>query len=395
MKQLFFSFPLLKTKRFYLFLTLIMLFSALSGLLYTPEKIYNEPSFQEEKNAIEEALTAVEKRLAKCDDDFKPIYLQEKAFYEGALKFRLSPWSSYFAQEALSLRAELAVSGKDEKALQELERILTERDKEGLYEFCKKDPCLPDLDARLLFAENIPESAGRNAILYDIERLEESLSSGKDLFFASEENLSESDKALFQSLLKQKEQKLLHRSFNPVPANKQTLRTIERGVCCFLTILLLAVAGTGEKSILLFIVPLMGTVLLCSTVLFLTTLFFAPGTVEPEFLQWGGSLPFFPALFLRSLCRVLGSFPLILFVFNKSNPKIWKYVSFLPLLRFYLQSGAPYVPKLRFFVYLGDLAECIFPDLSAHAIRPFAPWMGICLWALFTILLLCKKNDGS
>lgn len=386
MKNLFSAFPLLKKKRFSLFLAVLLLLCAVSGFLYTPEETTAVPSFEEEKAAIEATLDITMQSLENCKESDRSRYLQEKAYYESALKFELSPWGSDFAYEGLSLYASLSLQEGTKEALQKLEKILINRDAKGLYEFCKADPNLPDLDLRLLMTEN-SYASGKRALLNEIARLEESLATGTDHYSWYQLALSPGEKALYRDLIKQKEDLLLNGTCNPVPLNKESLITFEKLTACLLTVLLLAVAGYGEfdgekKSLLLFLPLLLVTVLLCVAVLFCTTLIFAPGTIQAEPMQWGGALPFFPALFLRFLCRVTGSLPLMLFCtflrVRKSKARPWRFFLLLPLLRL-LFSGEP---TLSNRLSLGDLAWSVFPDLSALSMRPFAPWAGVLLWLL-------------
>lgn len=399
MKALFSAFPLFKKKRFYVFFALILLLCALTGFLYIDEERERPLSFEEEKDAIEAALDIAEQSLAACEEGEKSRFLQEKAYYESALQFELSPWGSDFAYEGLSLYAALSLKEGTEPILEKLAEILRRRDAVGLYELCKEDPDLPDQDLRLLMTEN-SYSPGNRALLYEIARLEESLETGKDLYFAEETVLKEGEKALFESLLKYKEELLLDGTGNPVPGNKDTLLTSEKIIACLLTVLFLAVAGYGAreaegKAVFLFPLVLAGAVLLCAVVLWITTLLSAPGTVQREALQWGGTLPFFPALFLRLLCRVLGSLPLMLFCLflrlEKGKTKAWILLAILRILRL-LFSGEP---ALTYHFSLGDLAWSLFPDLSAVTMRPFAPWAGVLLWLTALSLsawLLWKKQ---
>ncbi len=405
MKKLFAAFPLLKKKRFYVFLSLILLICVASGFLYLPEHHGKGTSFEEEKAAIEEALSVAEENLLNCKEEDRPRFLQEKAFFESALKFRLSPWSSDFAYEALSLYAALSVGGEDGAPLQKLEAIVKERDKEGFLKLCKEDPRLPDPNERLILAEDSPSSPGKNALLYDISRLEESLASGKDRYFAVERDLTQRDRVFFQSLLRLKEEVLLNGKYNPVPANRETLLFTQRLAACLISILLVAVAGYGEsaekKFFYLFAIPLVASVLLCTVTLFVTTHIFAPGTVQPEPLTWGGSLPFFPALVGRFSCRVLGTLPLMLLALQlrglKWKLRPWKILVCLPVLHLLFHSAAR-LGKTLFsaLFFIGDLAECVFPDSAAHAFLPATPWMGVVSWLLalgFSLFLLLKKEQ--
>ncbi len=400
MKALFSAFPLLKKKRFYAFLVLAVLLCAVTGFLYTPEQEIATLTFEEERSAIEEAVRVAEQQLLTCSEDEKAIFLQQKAYYESALKFRLSPWSTSFAYEGLSLYASLSLRGGEEEKLQKLEKILNDRDAAGLCEFCKSDPSLPDLDPRRLLAEH-SDSPGVGSLLYDISLLEDSLATGKDRYFAKERDLTEGDKALFEKLLKHKEKLLPDGKSNPVPLNKQTLLNAEHVVACLLTVLLLALAGIGphetrQSRFALLLIPLAASVLICAAALFFTTLFSAPGTMEAEFLQWGGTLPFFPALFFRLLSRVLGSLPLMLlclFLRGKNGQtKWWKILAFLPLIRFIFS-----VPlSMSGLAAIGNLSLCLFPDLAANTVKNTAPWLGVLLWLLAlgaSLWLLWKKEQ--
>lgn len=399
MKALFTAFPLLKKKRFYFVLALILLFCGLTGIFYTREETAPLPSFEEEKGAIEEALDTVNQSLAVCEESEKGRFLQEKAYYESALKFKLSPWGSDFAYEGLSLYASLSVSGEKKDTLKTLEELLSRRDALGLYELCKNDPELPDLDKRLLTAED-SRSPGNRALLYDISLLEQSLETGTDRYSRLQRTLSQREKALYEDLLQQKEELLLSGDCNPVPLNTNTLLTFEKLIALFLTVLFLAVAGFGtvkaqRKAIAFFPLPLMGTVLLCTVILLITTLVFAPGTVQRYPVQWGGSLPFFPGLFLRLSCRVAGSLPLMLLCFyyrDKGKGKAWKILALLPALRVLFFGERTLVSVFS----VGDLAWSLFPDLSAFAMRPLAPWAGVLLWVAalgLTLFLLMKKEQ--
>ena len=295
MKQLFSTFPLLKKKRFYLCLALILLFCFLSGFLYTDKETNRTLSFDKEQSAIEEAIGVAENALKTCGEEDRNRLLQEKAYYESALKFRLSPWGSEFAYEGLSLYAALSLKSGTEEALAELERILAERDAEGLYKLCKADPELPDLDLRRLSAE-VFDSPGKSALLYDIFLLEESLSSGKDLYFAKERALTPADKALFQNLLKYKENALETDGYDPIPLNSLTLLNTEQFIACLLTVLLLGVIGfragqATEERLWLFALPLAGSVFFCAVALFCSVLLFAPETavaapMRPPFFRY-------------------------------------------------------------------------------------------------------------
>ncbi len=399
MKTLFSAFPLFKKKRFYVFLALILIFCALTGFLYTKEETKRPLSFEDEKEAIEAALDAAEQSLATCEEDDKGRFLQEKAYYESALQFELSPWGSDFAYEGLSLYAALSLKEGTGQTLEKLADILRRRDANGLYELCKEDPDLPDPDLRLLSTENA-SSPGSRALLHEIFLLEESLETGKDLYFAKETVLKEGEKALFERLLKYKEALLLDGSCNPVPLNRLTLLSTERMIACLLTVLFLAAAGYGEreaegKAVFLFPLVLTGAVLLCAVSLFFTTLLSAPGTVQREALQWGGTLPFFPALFFRLLCRVLGSLPLMLFCLflrlEKGKTKAWKLLAFLPLFRLILAVPlSTWGPSS-----VGSLSLCILPNLDANVVKNPFPWLGIVLWLTALVLsawLLWKKQ---
>lgn len=398
MKSIFTAFPLLKTRLFYGLLALLLVISALTGALYRPARQNEALTFEEEKSAIEEALDLTEEKLLSCSEEETPPLMQEKAFYEGALKFSLSPWSSYFASEGLSLYAYLLTAGGDGETVKTLERILTEGDKEGLFLLCEKDPSLPKLDRRLLLAEDGAQSPGRNALLYDLSLLENSLKTGKDLYFGTEKALTQGDQTLFQSLLAHKEKALLEGNFDPVPANEETLRLSERFTVCWLAVLLLAMAGYGqtEKSkasaLLRFPIPMLCSLLLCALALFFSTLLCAPGSAGPVPLARGGTLPFFLALVLRMLCRLLGFAPLAVFCFHlcrKGKKRAWKLLAFLPPLHFLLQSAVHLVPReIAVFFSLGDLCDCIFPPLSAYSLRPALPWAGIALWLVTLISAL-------
>ena len=383
MKKLFFAFPSLKKKRFFLFLAFLLIFTLLSGFLYTPEKVSAPLSFEEEKVAIEQALAETEKNLESCPKEDENRLLQEKIYYESALKFGISPWSSEFAYEALSLYAALSLECGTEETREKLATILTERDAEALYEFCKSDPSLPELDLLQISTDSAP-SPGKSALLYDLARLEESLATGKDCYFTSQKSLTEKDIPLFQKLLQVKKDALLKGTYNPVPLNEETLVSLERITSCIAVILLLGVAGTaskdGKNHLFFFSLVILATVLFCSVSLLVTTLIFAPGTMQPLLLASGGSLPFFPALFLRFFCRVMGSAPLMLLCLflrlKKEKKGTWKILAFLPPLRFLL-SGKPVLTSV---FSLGDLAWCIFPEMTALSTRPFAPLLGIFLW---------------
>lgn len=399
MKQLFSTFPLLKKKRFYLCLALILLFCFLSGFLYIDEERERPLSFEEEKDAIEAALDIAEQNLAACEEDDKSRFLQEKAYYESALKFRLSPWGSEFAYEGLSLYATLSLKSGTEEALAELETILAERDAEGLYKLCKADPDLPQLDLRRLSAEASP-SPGKSALLYDIFLLEESLSSGKDLYFAKERALTPGDKALFQNLLKYKENALETDGYDPVPLNSMTLLNTEQFIACLLTVLLLGVIGfragqATEERLWLFALPLAGSVFFCAVALFCSVLLFAPETAVAAPMLWGDTLPFFPALFCRLFCRVLGSLPLMLLCRALSRKRVdgtvWKLSSFSPLLRLIFSTPL----TLSGIAPWGTLSLCIFPNLTAGAVRNPMPWGGALLWLValaLSVWLLVKKQ---
>lgn len=405
MKRLLTAFPLLKKRSFALLLALFFLVTGLTGFLYLPEPAEKPQGFTEDKPALEEALAASEKRLSSCAEEEKQKILEEKAFYESALKFELSPWSSYFASEGLTLYARLLTNGENPDALQKLEQILTERDGTGLYEFCKEE-AFPELEWRLLTAESAPQNPSQNAILYDLALLEDSLASGKDLYFGTEKPLSSSERNLLKSLSEQKEAKLASGNSNPIPANRETLAFAEEITACLLSVVLLALAGwtaTEKRSSDLPI--LAGTALtfaaLCALVLFFTTLIFAPGTAEAEPMPWGGSLPFFSALLLRMLCRVSGSFPLMLFALHLSSRqkavKVRRLLIALPALRYLVQAASLLLPRPIASVFtLGNLCDCIFPSLSAYSLRPASPAAGIFLWLIslfFTLWIWLKKEQ--
>ena len=399
MKKLFSTFPLLKKKRFYLCLALILLFCFISGFLYTDEETNRPLSFEEEQSAIEEAIGVAENALKTCGEEDRNRLLQEKAYYESALKFRLSPWGSEFAYEGLSLYAALSLKEGNEPILEKLAEILRRRDAEGLYKLCEEEPDLPDLDLRRLSAEAF-DSPGKSALLYDIFLLEESLSSGKDLYFAKERTLTSGDKVLFQNLLKYKENALETEAFDPIPLNSMTLLNTEQFIACLLTVLLLAVIGfpaeqATEESLWLFALPLAGSVFFCTTALFFSVLHFAPETAVAAPMLWGGALPFFPALFCRLFCRVLGSLPLMLLCRALSRKRVdgadWKLLSFSPLLR--LIFSAPLT--LSGIAPWGTLSLCIFPNLTAGAVRNPMPWGGVLLWLTalaLSVWLLVKKQ---
>jgi len=398
MKRILSVFPLLKTPGFYLITALLLLGAGLSGFLYLPEEKNEALPFEKEQDALEDALAAAEEKLLSCTEEERAQILEEKAFFEAALTFRLSPWSSYFAEQALFAYARALTQG-DEPACAELEEILRDRDKEELRRFWKKHSVPAELDARLLMAEDTPESPGQNALLYEITLLEESLETGRDRYFGTERALSKADKAMMTRLLGHKEEALSSGNCNPVPANRETLLSAERLFACLLSVLLLATAGYEKKEesrlgdSLLLLVPLFTTVFLCSLALFCTTLLRAPGTAEPFLLQWGGSLPFFPALFLRLFCRVLLALPLMLLCSafrEEQRNNLWKLFALLPVTRFLLGASAPLLPRgLARLLSLGELGEALFPSLSPYALRPMAPCICVLLWAAALGAVLC------
>ena len=405
MKRLLTAFPLLKKRSFALLFALLFLVTGLTGFLYLPEPAEKAQGFAEDRPALEEALAASEKRLSSCTEEEKPRVLEEKAFYESALKFKLSPWGSYFASEGLILYARLSTTDENPDALQKLEKILTERDGMGLYEFCKEE-AFPELDLRLLTAEDAPQNPSQNAILYDLALLEDSLASDKDLYFGTEKPLSPSARNLLKSLSEQKEAKLASGNYNPIPANRETLAFSEELSACLLSVLLLVLAGrtaTEKRSSDLSL--LVGTALafagICALVLFAATLIFAPGTAEAEPMQWGGALPFFPALLLRMLCRVSGSLPLIFFTFylgsRQKAAKGRRLLTALPALRCLVQAASVLFPRPIASVFtLGNLCDCIFPPLSAYSLRPASPAAGIFLWLIalvYTLWLWLRKEQ--
>lgn len=397
MKQLFEAFPLLKKKRFYLLLMLLVLCAYLTGLLYLSEPTAQPSSFETDREDVEKALALTEQKLSACTEEERPSLLQEKAFYESALKLRLSPWSSYFASEGLSAYARLLCEGDGAKA-EELEQILLRRDKKGLLAFYEKYPQPFPLDERLLMAEDAPQNSGRDALLYDVTLLEDSLETGKDRYFGTDSPLSASDRNLLESLLHHKERLLSAGEENPVPANRETLLLSERFIACLAAVLLTACMGYGKaqsekgNALLWFSVPLLSCVFLCGTALAVTTLIHAPGTAEPVPLQWGFSLPFYPALLLRLLCRVAGSLPTFYFCFflrsKKGRDRAWRLLALLPPLRFLLQSVSDMLFRTAAGILtFGDLGACLFPSLSAYSLRPASPWAGVLLW--LAALALC------
>ncbi len=406
MNRFFSAFPFLKKWCFFLLLFLLIFLIGLTGFLYLPETGQTALSFAEERDDLEKALTDAEAKLAFATEETRAALSEEKIFYESALKFELSPWSSYFAAEGLTLYAHLVNAEADEDTVKELEQILRERDKEGLYEFCKNKSPFGEIDLRQLSADDTPQTPGENALLYDVTLLEESLLQNKDLYFGTEKKLSEKDHTLLQNLLDQKEKKIAEKELNPIPANRETLATSEELTACLLTVLLLAVAGRGKKEekslspLLVLSGVAFALTLICCVTLHFTALFFAPGTVEPEPLQWGGTLPFFPALLFRGLCRTMGMLPLILLCFylrtQKEKETIWKWFSLLPPLLFLLQITSPIFPRGVASIFsLGNLSDCLFPPLSAYSLRPAAPWAGVLLWliTLLSSLTLWLKKE--
>ena len=408
MKNFLSAFPLPAGRRFLLLLALLLLLAGLTGFLYLSEPIRKEQSTVEDQSTVKEALSAAKKKLPSCTDEkARETVLEEIAFYESALKFDLSPWSSYFASEGLTLYAHLLTVCGENDDVKELEKILRERDKTGLHEFSKKVPDVAEIDLHLLTSEKPPQDPAQDALLYDIALLESSLDAGKDLYFGTEAPLSDGDHALLRSLLKQKENKLASGAYNPVPGNRETLAFSEELIACLLSVLLLSLAIGGQKKekrpadlISLSAFTLLSAAL-CAVTLFFTTLIFAPGTVEAEPMQWGGTLPFFPALFLRMLCRSLGTLPLILFCFDLNagykKRKGIKLLALLPALRYLVQTVAVLLVRpLASAFTLGNLCDCIFPPLSVYSLRPAAPWAGGFLWLIalsFSLWLSLKKEQ--
>ncbi|MBQ5791953.1 MAG: hypothetical protein IIW19_04520, partial [Clostridia bacterium] len=236
--------------------------------------------------------------------------------------------------------------------------------------------------------------------LYDLFLLEESLSSGKDLYFAKERALTPGDKALFQNLLKYKENTLETDGYDPIPLNSMTLLNTGQFIACLLTVLLLGVIGfragqATEERLWLFALPLAGSVFFCTTALFCSVLHFAPETAVAAPMLWGGALPFFPALFCRLFCRVLGSLPLMLLCRALSRKRVdgtvWKLSSFSPLLRLIFSTPL----NLSGIAPWGTLSLCIFPNLTAGAVRNPMPWGGALLWLAalaLSVWLLVKKQ---
>ena len=384
MKKLFTVFPLLKSWKFYLAFSLLLIAAFAAGFLYLPEEKNLSLPFDEEKGEIEKALAIAEEKLLFCTEEEKASILEEKAFFEGALKFRLSPWSSYFAESALTLYAHLSAT-EETKALTELEKILANRDKAGLVSFANAYSDFLVIDTRLLAAEDEPENAGQNALLYEIALLEESLQTGKDAYFGTQKSLSDSEERLFTRLMEQKEKTLAKGEYNPVPANRETLLLCERFFAALLTVLLLALAGKSQgerpRDKFLFLIPMIFSLCLLSLTLYLTTLLRAPSTVEPYFLPWGATLPFFPAQLLRLGSRLLGSLPLTLFCLAIKKRSIWKILAFSPVLRFLLQSSVILLPRtLARTLLWGEFAECTLPSLAPYSLRAIAPFAGILLW---------------
>lgn len=408
MKRFLSAFPLPKKRQFVLLFTLLLLLTGLTGFLYLPESVQKDQNNKDWTVDAEDALATAKKKLPSCtDEEARETVLEEIAFYESALKFDLSPWSSYFASEGLTMYAHLLTAYGENDSVKELERILTERDKTGLYEFSKKEPSVAEIDLHLLTSEKPPQDPAQDALLYDIALLESSLGADKDFYFGTEAALSSGERTLIQSLLKQKEEKLATGVYNPIPANRETLTFSEELAACLLSVLLLTLAGCGQKETkssadlpLLTAFTLLSSVLV-ALVLGLTTLLFAPGTVEAEPLQWGGTLPFFPALLLRMLCRTLGTLPLILFCFDRGTvhgkKKAMKAIALLPALRYLLQTVASlFLRPLASAFTLGNLCDCIFPPLSVYSLRPASPAAGIFLWLmalLFSFWLWMKKEQ--
>lgn len=408
MKSFLSAFPMSLGRRFLLPLALLLLLAGLTGFLYLSEPDRTEQSADGWRVSVEQALATAKEKLPACTDEkARETVLEEIAFYESALKFDLSPWSSYFASEGLTLYAHLLTACGESSDVKELEKILTEQDKTALHEFSKKVPDVAQIELHLLNSEKPPQDPSQDALLYDIALLESSLDGDRDFYFGTEAPLSKGDRALMRSLLKQKENKLASGVYNPVPGNRETLAFSEELIACLLSVLLLTTAIGGQKEekrpsdLLLLSAFTLLSAALCAVVLFFTTLIFAPGTVEAEPMQWGGTLPFFPALFLRMLCRGLGTLPLILFCFDLGaglkKKKGIRLLTLLPALRYLMQALAVLLARpLASAFTLGNLCDCIFPQLSVYSLRPASPWAGVFLWLIalsFSLWRSLKKEQ--
>lgn len=366
-------------------LTLLLLgISSSTGRILKPEEGESLTSFEEERGAIEEALTE-----AKKEAETNPAKQENVYYFEGALTFSLSPWSSHFASEGLGLRARILCEGGDTAAV---DRALREGDQKALAEELDRERQEKNLltpeerrekkeEDLLLFSLPYAMTPSRSAALYDIRLLKNSLLTKTDRFSGSGKPLSPRDVLRFEALLSLRTEDFAA-PLCRAPANLETLYGGERLAVLLATLILLLFAAK-KKSLWQTALFAAGLWLLTSLSLFAAARLFAPATAKTAILLWNDrlvSLPFYPALLLRLLLRFLPQIPWILLCLEKKEHR--REVAFFPLGHYLLLQARPVLFGLgEYLTSLLSPAESLFPDFYSHAQAPLSPLFSLILWA--------------
>ncbi len=402
---------MLKRTLFPLLSLLLCAILFLTGVIFLPETGEESPSFEEEKASLEEALTLAKKEAAEVDI---PSRQEAVFFYESALLFGLSPYSSPFASEALSARARCLVRGEE---THRIDSIIEKKDGNALADLLEEERLSEGIltaeetkaqkeEDLLLFSLPGNVTPARSALIYEVRLLKESLRQHADLYRGTEKELTKRDQREFQALLSLRNKSLLSEKA-PLLSNTETLYGSERLAAlliCLVTLLYVSTAKENaplslEKQSALFLLSL---IVVSALTLFFATALFAPQTAKESHLFFFGQVltaPFFPALFLRLCLRCLWDSPAILFCLSlrKSKRAGKRALCFLPLGR-YLLLGVRVVSHGTLYQILSlfEPAEIAFPLFFAHSEKTPPLILALTFWALiFGVFFFIKKRKRS
>lgn len=446
-------FALLRRPTVWIFAALFLLPPLTGAFFFTEaEPAAKAENFEDQKEALTAAYEKAKEDyalLAEGEDLAQPR--QKILFYETALRFELAVWSSDFLFEAASVYAEIireweilnaypSEETAERKAYLEsleprLAEILKEKDLNAFLSFLEdkmkneqhfsEEEIKEEIEestVRLSATLNSKMTPAKSLLVAEIRLLQKSLREGINFFDPAyeDEPLSENDRQRMETLKESYLSSLREGTFDPVPANEETLSFFESlGSFLLLCFLLALVPAAGKelaekKSVLPCVLALFslgaGAMILFSLSLSLSVFFFAKGSLLPSFFYVGKlfSMDFFPALLLRSLLSLVSLSPwVILALFPVKSTKIKKakpiligfavlltnLISFVTRLGGGKRAVTPFLPFVHF-----DLSGSFFPRFPLNLAVSPAPLFSLALvlgLSALLLFLLKRKTQGN